>query len=1194
VQNRPNKLSRCAHTSARLLAFHTAAIPFLTSALRLSVFYFLLSAFCFPVAAAPAVSLTSPLPGAFCHETGRATLVAHVTDSNAPPTGATTVEFFAGATSLGLRTNPPFTLIWTNPPPGLHLLTAVATGHQGTTATSAPVRLQVLTNGAPIRIMPLGDSITDGYFVPGSYRIELRERLTNAAVPVDFVGSSASGPFYIEDKQHEGHPGYQISQLMDGIAHQGWLNTYQPDVVLLLAGANDVNGNLPGALDRLSALIEQIFTNRPNAHVVVGALPPNLHPDAQARVLAFNAALPGLVAQKAAAGRAVTFCDDYLGFQFDEFVDHLHPNPAGFTRMAESWFGALMPVLTAGAPPAIAITSPTNGHTFAAPANLTLTTAVSDPDGAVTRVEFFLDQFKVGEATSAPFSFTCTNLTSGRFKLSARAWDASGASATSQTIEVRDNLEFVFGVNFGAGAAPVTINGYPWLGQAAAQTAGLILSNAQNFATPSYWFPVSPPRDLDEIEMLKAGLFASPVQNGQGFSLRKAVPNGYYSVYLWFLEDSMSNFRDMEVRLEGASAATGLGDLPIGQWRKYGPFTAPVSDGELNIDVLRATKGEPAISGLAVFRFNGPNSAPSLSAIADQAVDEDAPLGPLAFTLEDAETPAENLTVNVACSNPALFPPGRITLGGTGTNRTLTLLPATNTSGTAVITLTATDGIAATNRSFTVTVHPVNDPPVADSQSLIRAGSSPAAITLTGSDVESTNLDFLIVAPPLHGTLSGTPPQVIYTPDANYAGPDSFQFVVSDGALTSSVATVSLGLSTFLRGVNVGGPAVVIEGDSWLSHDAALASGLSVGPTLTFNNGGPYYFALTPVPDAGTEVMLRSAIFSFASIGQGFNLSQTISNGSYHVFVWLMENYSDYYRKINVRLEGATVATNAGFLPRGAWQKLGPFPVEISDGALNLEIIRADGGEPTLFGFAIYGAAPPNTPPVAMNLALTNAANHDLSGFLRGSDAETTNLVFSVVSSPAHGVLTGFDSATGAFDYRPVHGFTGADSFTYRASDGALESIPATVNLWIAPEPDSDGDGIPDAWEVARGLNPLVHEAEADPDGDGLSNRQEYLADTDPLSPTSGLKPPTVTMDAQGRFTLSWPSVGGVRYRVQFSDGTATGQFNGSFTDVVRPLSVELDPAPAGTASVRQFLDDFTLTPPPAGGRRYYRIKVIH
>ncbi len=53
---------------------------------------------------------------------------------------------------------------------------------------------------------------------------------------------------------------------------------------------------------------------------------------------------------------------------------------------------------------------------------------------------------------------------------------------------------------------------------------------------------------------------------------------------------------------------------------------------------------------------------------------------------------------------------------------------------------------------------------------------------------------------------------------------------------------------------------------------------------------------------------------------------------------------------------------------------------------------------------------------------------------------------------------------------------------------------------------DTDGDGLPDAWESVHGLDPAVPDADADPDGDGQTNRQEYLAGTDPRDPASVLK----------------------------------------------------------------------------------------
>jgi hypothetical protein len=84
------------------------------------------------------------------------------------------------------------------------------------------------------------------------------------------------------------------------------------------------------------------------------------------------------------------------------------------------------------------------------------------------------------------------------------------------------------------------------------------------------------------------------------------------------------------------------------------------------------------------------------------------------------------------------------------------------------------------------------DTPIAHSQNLARPEDTPLAITLTGSDPQGSNLTFSVVTGPLHGTLSGTAPNLLYLPGTNYTGPDSFTFVVSDGALTSAVATVAL------------------------------------------------------------------------------------------------------------------------------------------------------------------------------------------------------------------------------------------------------------------------------------------------------------------------------------------------------------------------------------------------------------------
>jgi hypothetical protein len=71
----------------------------------------------------------------------------------------------------------------------------------------------------------------------------------------------------------------------------------------------------------------------------------------------------------------------------------------------------------------------------------------------------------------------------------------------------------------------------------------------------------------------------------------------------------------------------------------------------------------------------------------------------------------------------------------------------------------------------------------------------PVDITLTGSDVEGTALNFNVVTPPANGTLSGTAPDLTYTPDPGYFGADSFTFLANDGHYDSNLATVDITIS---------------------------------------------------------------------------------------------------------------------------------------------------------------------------------------------------------------------------------------------------------------------------------------------------------------------------------------------------------------------------------------------------------------
>lgn len=131
-------------------------------------------------------------------------------------------------------------------------------------------------------------------------------------------------------------------------------------------------------------------------------------------------------------------------------------------------------------------------------------------------------------------------------------------------------------------------------------------------------------------------------------------------------------------------------------------FTYQASDGSYTSAVTTVTIGV----GL-----------PTISPIADQTTTRDTPVGPLGFTVSDVETPAVLLTVSAASSNPLLAPSAALLLGGSGTDRTLTITPASGRTGSAFITVTVRDADGGT----------------ASTRFLLVVG--PGGILITGADV---------------------------------------------------------------------------------------------------------------------------------------------------------------------------------------------------------------------------------------------------------------------------------------------------------------------------------------------------------------------------------------------------------------------------------------------------------------------------
>jgi hypothetical protein len=81
--------------------------------------------------------------------------------------------------------------------------------------------------------------------------------------------------------------------------------------------------------------------------------------------------------------------------------------------------------------PTVSLTSPLAGTSFTAPATVTLSATASDPENQLARVEFYAGSARIGTDTTAPYSFSWTNVAAGTYSITARSFDAAGASATS-------------------------------------------------------------------------------------------------------------------------------------------------------------------------------------------------------------------------------------------------------------------------------------------------------------------------------------------------------------------------------------------------------------------------------------------------------------------------------------------------------------------------------------------------------------------------------------------------------------------------------------------------------------------------------------------------------------------------------------------------------------------------------------------
>ncbi|MEE9344214.1 MAG: PQQ-dependent sugar dehydrogenase [Methylococcales bacterium] len=208
----------------------------------------------------------------------------------------------------------------------------------------------------PIKILPLGDSITDSILGNPSYRRPLWHQLNTSGYNVDFVGRpnyrhTTVPPELLDyDIDHEGHSGFEANQIENSIT--AWLGGFTADIVLLHIGTNDLDrgpgrGELVGdtineTLTEIDGIIQKLRAQNSTIVVILAKIIPMRHYD----TAIFNDEIDAFVSARTTVFSPIVVVDQYAGFDaIADTYDNYHPNSGGESKMADKWFLALQPFL---------------------------------------------------------------------------------------------------------------------------------------------------------------------------------------------------------------------------------------------------------------------------------------------------------------------------------------------------------------------------------------------------------------------------------------------------------------------------------------------------------------------------------------------------------------------------------------------------------------------------------------------------------------------------------------------------------------------------------------------------------------------------------------------------------------------------------------------------------------------------------
>ena len=410
----------------------------------------------------------------------------------------------------------------------------------------------------------------------------------------------------------------------------------------------------------------------------------------------------------------------------------------------------------------------------------------------------------------------------------------------------------------------------------------------------------------------------------------------------------------------------------------------------------------------------------------------------------------------------------------------------------------------------------VTTPPVAedDTYSVDEGGTlAEAAPGVLGNDTDAEDepLTAILVTDVSHGTLTlNTDGSFTYIHDGSETASDSFTYKANDGSADSDPATVTITVNPLndppvavddMCSVDEGGTlaetAPGVLGNDTDAEDepltAILVTDVSHG-TLTLNTDGSFTYIHDGSETASDSFTYKAndgsadsdpatvtitvnplndppvAVDDMCSVDEGGTLAETAPG--------VLGNDTDAENEpltailvTDVSHGTLTLNTDGSFtyIHDGSATAIDSFTYKANDGS-------ADSDPATV----IITVGWENQAPVANDLGVSTDENTSVDITLTGTDADGHNLVFSVVTYPANGTLSGSEPD---LTYTPNSNYNGTDSFTYKANDGFADSNTATVTITVNPV-NQDNDGVPDEQEQG----PDGNDPDYDGNGDGLAD----------------------------------------------------------------------------------------------------------